>query len=84
MLTISEDKLDDEDKMTLVVILWEAKNLKQGEIIEVVTSFLLAPGIDILKSKGYSVWTQKVSDDVIKSYFLKNWLTAQKSFSEYK
>ncbi len=72
VLTISEDKLDNDDRMTLVVILREAKNIKQGEIIEVVTSFLPAPGIDILKSKGYSVWTQKISDDMIKSYFLKN------------
>jgi len=72
VLSIDEDKLDNEDKMTLVVILKEAKDVKQGEIIELVTSFLPAPGIDILKSKGYSVWTRKVSDDVIKSYFLKN------------
>ena len=25
-----------------------------------------------LKSKGYSVWTLKEGDDLIKSYFLKN------------
>jgi len=71
-LSIDEDKLEDKDKMTLVVILNEAKNVKKGEIIELVTSFLPAPGIDILKSKGYSVWTCKESNDVIKSYFLKN------------
>ena len=58
--------------MTLVIILKEAKNVKKGEIIELVTSFLPAPGIDILKSKGYSVWTRKESDDAINSYFLKN------------
>jgi len=49
-----------------------AKEIKKGEIIELVTSFLPAPGIDILKSKGYSVWSKKESDTVIKSYFLKN------------
>ena len=72
VLSIDEDKLEDKDKMTLVVILKEAKNVKEGEIIELVTSFLPAPGIDILKSKGYSVWTRKESDDLIRSYFLKN------------
>ena len=71
-LSLDEDKVEDKDKMTLVIILNEAKNVKKGEIIELVTSFLPAPGIDILKSKGYSVWTRKESDDVIKSYFLKN------------
>jgi len=71
-LSIDEDKVDDKDRMTLVTILREAKNLKKGEIIELVTSFLPAPGIDILKSKGYSVWTRRERDDLIKSYFLKN------------
>ncbi len=71
-LSLDEDKVEDKDKMTLVIILKEAKNVKKGEIIELVTSFLPAPGIDILKSKGYSVWTRKESDDLIRSYFLKN------------
>jgi len=71
-LSLDEDKVEDKDKMTLVIILKEAKNVKKGEIIELVTSFLPAPGIDTLKSKGYSVWTRKESDDLIRSYFLKN------------
>ncbi|MCK5116879.1 MAG: DUF1858 domain-containing protein [Candidatus Aegiribacteria sp.] len=71
-LSLDEDKVEDKDKMTLVIILKEAKNVRKGKIIELVTSFLPAPGIDILKSKGYSVWTRKESDDLIRSYFLKN------------
>ncbi len=71
-LSIDEDKVEDKDKMTLVVILKEARNVKKGEIIELTTTFLPAPGIDSLKAKGYSVWTRKVTDDLIKSYFLKN------------
>ncbi len=71
-LSVDEAKIEDKDKMTLVIILNEAKNVKKGEIIELITSFLPAPGIDILKSKGYSVWTYKENDDLIKSYFLKN------------
>ena len=71
-LSFDEDKVGDKDKMTVTIILKEAKSVKKGEIIELITSFLPAPGIDILKSKGYSVWTQKEGDDLIKSYFLKN------------
>jgi hypothetical protein len=71
-LSLDEDKVEDKDRMTLVIILKEAKNVKKGEIIELITSFLPAPGIDILKSKGYSVWTRKDGPDLIKSYFLKN------------
>lgn len=72
VLSIDEAKVEGEDKMTLVVILKEAKNIGQGEIIELITSFLPAPGIDILKSKGYLVWTRKGPDNLIRSYFLKN------------
>jgi len=71
-LSLDEDKVEDKDKMTLVIIMEKAKEVRKGEIIELVTSFLPAPGIDILKNKGYSVWTRKEGDDLIKSYFLKN------------
>ena len=50
----------------------EAKKVEKGGIIELVTTFLPAPGIDVLKSKGYSVWTVKADRGIIKSYFLKN------------
>lgn len=69
--SIEEGKLEEKDKMTLSIILDKARNVKEGEIIELITTFLPAPGIDVLKSKGYSVWTLK-ENDLIKSYFLKN------------
>lgn len=71
-VSIDEDKLGDKDKMTLTVVLKEAKNVEKGEIIELVTTFLPAPGIDIMKSKGYSVWITKEDNGITKSYFLKN------------
>ncbi len=64
--------MEVKDKMALTIILKEAKTVRKGEIIELVTSFLPAPGIDVLKTKGYSVWTRKENDIIIKSYFLKN------------
>jgi len=70
-LSVDEDKVENKDEMTLVAILRESKNVKAGEIIELVTTFLPAPGIDALRSKGYSVWVKKEDDGIIKSYFLK-------------
>ena len=70
-VSINESKLENKDRMTLTVIMKEAKNVKSGEIIELITTFLPAPGIDIMKSKGYSVWSVKSDDDIIRSYFLK-------------
>ncbi len=71
-VTVDEDTLDSDGKMTLAIILTEAKKVKKGDIIELVTTFLPAPGIDILKSKGYSVWSVKKPGGIIKSCFLKN------------
>jgi len=71
-LSIDEEKSEDKDIMTLVTILQEARNVKKGEIVELITTFLPAPGIDRMTAKGYSVWTVKEEDNLIKSYFLKN------------
>ena len=72
VISFEEEKIEDKDTMTLVTILREAKNVNKGEIIELITTFLPAPGIDIMKSKGYLVWTSKEEDGIFKSYFLKN------------
>ena len=72
MVSINEEKLEVKDKMTVVVLLQEAKQIKNGEIIELITTFLPAPGIDTMKSKGYPVWTVKEDENLIKTYFLKN------------
>jgi TusA-related sulfurtransferase len=55
-----------------VTVLREAKKLNKGAIIELVTTFLPAPGIDSMKSKGYSVWSIKDEDGIVRTYFLKN------------
>jgi hypothetical protein len=72
IVSVNEDRLEDRDNMTLVTILQKAKNLKKDEIIELTTTFLPAPGIDAMKSKGYSVWAKKENNNIIKSYFKKN------------
>jgi len=71
-LSVNEEELEVKDKMTIVVILQEAKHIKKGEIIELTTTFLPAPGIETMRSKGYSVWTKKEDENLIKTYFLKN------------
>lgn len=69
---VDEKKVNAKDGKSLVDIMLETKQVKTGEIIELATSFLPAPGIDIMKSKGYLAWSKQESDDVVKSYFFKN------------
>ncbi len=71
-VSIDEERLEDHDKMTLVTILERAKDVNQGEIIELVTSFLPAPGIDTMRAKGYLVCTEKGEDGLTRTYFMKN------------
>jgi TusA-related sulfurtransferase len=70
-VSIVEEDVEDKDKMTVVTVLREAKKLKRGEIIELITTFLPAPGIDSMRAKGYSVWTVKDESNTIRTYFLK-------------
>jgi len=71
-ISMVEGEVGDKGKMTVVAVLREAKNLQEGDIIELITTFLPAPGIDTMKSKGYSVWTTKDEGDNIRTYFMKN------------
>jgi len=71
-VSINEAELKDDKKMALVAVLTAAKDVPPGGIIELVTTFLPAPGIDAMKGKGYAVWTVKQGNDLIRSYFLKN------------
>ncbi len=69
--SIDESKLDVLNKMPITLVLKKAKDTKNGEIIELITTFLPAPGIDLMQKKGYETWTSKESDNLFKSYFKK-------------
>ena len=71
-VSIIEEDVEDQDKMTVVTVLREAKKLKKGEIIELITTFLPAPGIDSMRAKGFSVWTTRSDESTIRTYFLKH------------
>jgi TusA-related sulfurtransferase len=70
-VSIIEGQAGNSNEMNIVSVLREAKKLKKGEIIELITTLIPAPGIDRLKAKGYSAWTVRDKGEVIKSYFTK-------------
>ncbi|MGI9608792.1 MAG: DUF1858 domain-containing protein [Acidimicrobiia bacterium] len=47
----------DPDVMPINPLLRAARDLDDGDIVELITAHLPAPGIDILRRKGYSVWS---------------------------
>ncbi len=64
-----EEELD-EDVMPLNPLIRRATKLEEGEIIELVTTYLPAPGIDIMKEKGFAAWPVE-DGGLIKTYFSK-------------
>ncbi len=60
----------DPNTMPLKPLLHRARRLGEGEIIELVTTFLPAPGIDVMRRKGYLTWS-KQEGSVTKTYFTK-------------
>jgi hypothetical protein len=69
--SIDERGSGDQDRMPLVTVLQKATRLQPGEIVELITTFLPAPGIDIMKRKGFLVWPQQEKPELIRTYFSK-------------
>jgi hypothetical protein len=60
----------DPDVMPINPLLRAVKDVEDGQIVELVTSHLPAPGIDILRRKGYRTWTTE-DDLTIRTFVLK-------------
>ena len=69
--SIDEREGSDPDKMTVVEVLQRAARLQEGEIVELITTFVPAPGIDTMKGKGFLVWSVQEKNGVIRTYFSK-------------
>jgi hypothetical protein len=69
--SIDEQIGGDPDKMTLTRLSKAAAELNPGEMVELNTTFLPAPGIDIMKKKGFLVWSSEESPEIIKTYVAK-------------
>ena len=52
-------------------VLQEATRLKDDEILELVTGFLPAPGIDVMRSKGFQAWSLQETPELVRSYFCR-------------
>jgi Domain of unknown function (DUF1858) len=63
-----DEKACDPDKMPVVTLLQQAASLHPGEMLELITTFLPAPGIDILRKKGLHVWSKEDEAKLIHTY----------------
>jgi len=58
-----------EDTMAITTLLRRGNKLRAGEIIELRTSFLPVPGIDIMRAKGFQTWSIEDAVDRFRTYF---------------
>ena len=68
-VSLVESELDP-DVMPLTPLMQSARGLDEGDIVELVTTYLPAPGIDIMRKKGFLTWSTE-QDNVIRTYFTK-------------
>jgi hypothetical protein len=69
--SIDEREGGTEDEMTLNRASRRAKKLQGPEILELITTFLPAPGIDVMKAQGFSAWSVEEDSGLIRTYFSK-------------
>jgi len=67
--SIDERESANADEMPLKRVIHEATSLKEGQVLELITTFLPAPGIDITKAKGFRVWSVEEESGLIRTYF---------------
>jgi len=69
--SIDERESGEQDPMPLTVVLKKATRLQQAEIVELITTFVPAPGIDVMRNKGFLVWAVQEDQGLIRTYFSK-------------
>jgi hypothetical protein len=67
-----EEAAADPNQMPLVPLLEKSNALEPTQILELITTFLPAPGIDIMREKGFLVWVEQESPEVIRTYISKS------------
>jgi uncharacterized protein (DUF2249 family) len=69
-ITISIDArpLLDEGEHPIDMVLKELKNLKDDQLLELITPFLPQPLIDLLNNKGHKTWTETISSTLYKTF----------------
>jgi hypothetical protein len=66
-----DERAADPDKMPIAGVLQAAARLHSTEIIELITTFVPAPGIDILRKKGLLVWSIREEGKLVRTYVLR-------------
>ena len=70
--TSIDDRAGDSDEMAITRIIRAFKDLAEHQVIELTTTFLPAPGIDVARKRGIRTWAVQERDDLYKTYFTRS------------
>ncbi len=69
---VHDDRVEDSDTMAIVVILKRLRGFEARQVVELITTFLPAPGIDAARNKGILTWTTREGEDLYKTYLTRD------------
>ena len=70
--TSIDDRSGDSDEMAITRIVKALKDLPEHQVIQLTTTFLPAPGIDVARRRGFRTWTVQEQDDLYTSFFTRS------------
>ena len=53
-------------------VMQDLASMENNKIYELITPFLPSPLLDVVKKKGYNIWSEEVEGTIVKNYFIKN------------
>lgn len=71
VFTSIDDRTADPDEMAITRITKLLKDLPHRQAIELITTFLPAPGIDVARTRGLRTWTV-LEGELFKTYFAQS------------
>ncbi len=71
VVSIDEQAKEFDDVMPVIPLLEKVSALRPSEIVELVTTHLPVPGIDLMRNKGFLVWAEKDGAGMVRTYFAK-------------
>ncbi len=71
VLSIDEQAKEFDDVMPVIPLLEKVSALNPSEIVELITTHLPVPGIDLMRNKGFVVWAEKDETGMVRTYFAK-------------
>ena len=67
-----DDRAGDSDEMAINRAVKALKDLGEGQVVELTTTFLLAPGIDAARKKRLLTWTVREGEELYRTYFSRS------------